>query len=169
MAKGTGSAAGQCGRCHGAHGGRYAGARWIGVAGPAVVGDVGPIVLTIPPRVLEIRRAGATGNGFYEKVKGGYIPFVVIINFPPIKKGRDAEFREWFAWSNKEFARHRGFIGRRLLEPTEGGDYAAIVEHESRETFMDMHNSPGHDEAARRVGPLFDGNPTPRFYEVIVG
>jgi hypothetical protein len=32
--------------------------------------------------------------------------FVVIISFPPIKPGKDNEFREWFAWSNKEFSNY---------------------------------------------------------------
>jgi hypothetical protein len=36
--------------------------------------------------------------------------FIVIISFPPIKPGKDEEFREWFAWSNKEFANHKGLI-----------------------------------------------------------
>ena len=95
--------------------------------------------------------------------------FMVIINFPPIKAGKDAEFREWFAWSNKEFAKCKGFINRRLLKPLKEGNYAAVVEHDSRETFMAMHTSPIHDEAGKRVVPLFDGSPTPEFYEVIVG
>ena len=95
--------------------------------------------------------------------------FVVIMNFPPIKAGKDAEFKEWFAWSNKEFAKHKGFIKRRLLKPLKEGNYAAVVEHDSRETFMAMHTSPIHDEAGKRVAPLFDGRPTPQFYEVIVG
>jgi heme-degrading monooxygenase HmoA len=95
--------------------------------------------------------------------------FVVIINFPPIMAGKEAEFLEWFASTNKQFANHKGFIGRRLLKPMKGGNYAAIVEHESQETFMAMHNSPAHAEAAKRVGPLFDGSPSPQFYEVIVG
>jgi heme-degrading monooxygenase HmoA len=43
--------------------------------------------------------------------------FTVIINFPPIKSGQDEKFREWFAWSNKEFAKQKGFISRRLLKP----------------------------------------------------
>jgi len=94
--------------------------------------------------------------------------FVVIINFPPIKAGKDAEFQEWFKWSNKEFAKHKGFISRRLLKPIKGGNYAAVVEHESNETFMSMHTSPIHDEAGKRVGALLDGHPTPHFYEVIV-
>lgn len=93
---------------------------------------------------------------------------VVIINFPPIKKGKDAEFGEWFVWSNKEFPKNKDYISRRFLKPVKGGNYAPIVGHESRKTFMTMHHSPGHDEAGKRAEPLFDGNPTPTFYEVIV-
>jgi heme-degrading monooxygenase HmoA len=96
--------------------------------------------------------------------------FVVIINFPGIKEGRDTEFREWFEWSNKEFANHQGFIQRVLLEPEQGdGNYVAVVEHESRETFMAMHNSPAHEEAGKRVAQLLDGHPTPHFYKVVIG
>jgi heme-degrading monooxygenase HmoA len=95
--------------------------------------------------------------------------FIVIINFPPIKEGKDAEFREWFAATSKEFANYEGLIGRRLLKPVKGGNYAAIVEHESQETFMVMNNSSAHAEAGKRVGPLFDGSPTPQSYEVIIG
>lgn len=95
--------------------------------------------------------------------------FVVIINFPPIMEGKDAEFREWFALTNKEFANYKGLIGRRLLNPVKGGNYAAIVEHESQETFMAMNKSPAHAEASRLVGPLFDGSPSPQFYDVIIG
>lgn len=95
--------------------------------------------------------------------------FVNIIYFPPIKAGEDARFREWFAWSNEQYARHKGFISRRLLKPREGGNYAAMVEHESYETFMAMHTSPTQAEAGKRVKPLFDGDPTPQFYEVVIG
>ncbi len=95
--------------------------------------------------------------------------FVVIINFPPVKEGKDAEFREWFTWTNKEFGKYKGFIARRLLKPVKGGNYAAVVEHESQETFMAMHNSPAHAEARKRVLPLFDGSPTPSFYELLIG
>jgi heme-degrading monooxygenase HmoA len=94
---------------------------------------------------------------------------VNIIHFPPVKTGKDAGFREWFAWSNEQYARHEGFIRRRLLKPREDGNYVAIVEHESYETFMAMHNSLTQAEARRRVEPLLDGNPTPHFYEVILG
>ena len=94
--------------------------------------------------------------------------FINIINFPPIKEGKDAEFREWFAWSNQEYAKHKGFISRKLLKPREGGNYVGLVEHESYETFMAMHTSPTQAEAGKRVMPLFDGNPTPAFLEVVI-
>jgi heme-degrading monooxygenase HmoA len=82
--------------------------------------------------------------------------FVVVIAFPPIKEGKDAEFREWFASSNELFATFKGFIRRRLLKPLEGGNYAAIVEFENKEAFNAMHSSPEHDKAGECVKPLFD-------------
>jgi heme-degrading monooxygenase HmoA len=133
-----------------------------------VVGGKEPVVLTGYPYTS--RRAHGRSVWFYgykRKKKEVSAMFVVIVNYPPMKQGKDEEFREWFAWSNKEFATHRGFISRRLLKPIKGGNYAAIVEHESHETFMAMHDSPGHDAAGKRVAPLLDGNPTPQFYEVI--
>ena len=93
--------------------------------------------------------------------------FNVIISFPPIKAGKDAEFRKWFAESNQTFSGFAGFISRRLLKPVEGGNYVAIVEFESPAAFQAMHSSSIHDEAGARVMPLFDGKPTPTFYEVL--
>ncbi len=95
--------------------------------------------------------------------------FVNIVQFPPIKPGMDEEFRQWFIKSNAEFAKHPGFIRRVLLKPRQGGNYAAIVEHESYATFQAMHTSPAQAEASRRVQPLFDGEPKPEFYEVVIG
>ena len=95
--------------------------------------------------------------------------FVVIISFPPIKEGRDTEFRKWFAASTQAFSGFEGFISRRLLKPVEGGNYAAIVEFASPAAFQAMHGSLLHDEAGARVRPLFDGKPMPTFYEVLLG
>ncbi len=95
--------------------------------------------------------------------------FVVLISFPPIRAGKDAEFRDWFARSNERFSHHKGFIGRRLLKPVGEGNYAAIVEFENRDAFDAMHGSPDHDMAGEGVRPLFDGRPAPHFYEVLVG
>lgn len=95
--------------------------------------------------------------------------FVNLVNFPPIKQGKEVEFLEWFRWSNELYVKHKGFISRTLQKPTEGNpNYAAIVEHDSRETFMAMHLSKDREEAFKRVEPLFGGRPTPHFYEVVI-
>ena len=95
--------------------------------------------------------------------------FTVIISFPPIKDGKDLEFQKWFASSNQAYSGFKGFISRKLLKPLEGGNYAAIVEFEDRADFKAMHSSSVHDIEGEEVRPLFDGKPTPRFYEVIKG
>ena len=95
--------------------------------------------------------------------------FINLIVFPAVKEGQDAAFREWFVWSNEQYAKHKGFIRRRLLKSRRGENYAAIVEHETYDTFMAMHTSSTQAEAKKRVTPLLDGDPTPRFYEVVLG
>lgn len=95
--------------------------------------------------------------------------FVNIMHFPPITAGKDAEFREWFVWSNQQYAKQNGFVSRRLLKPRKELNYVALVEHESFETFMAMHTSTTQAEAHQRVGPLFDGAPKPQFYDVVAG
>jgi antibiotic biosynthesis monooxygenase (ABM) superfamily enzyme len=72
---------------------------------------------------------------FNDQLCGGDAVFMILIYFPPVKEGKDAEFREWFAWSNEKFSNHKGFIRRNLLKPLETGDYAAIVEFENQEAF----------------------------------
>ena len=65
--------------------------------------------------------------------------FVVIINFPPINEGKDAEFREWFVWSK------------------------------SRESFTAMQSSPGHEQAGEELDALLNGHPTHWLAPVAVG
>ncbi len=95
--------------------------------------------------------------------------FVVLISFPAIKAGKDAEFRQWFAKSNETFSHYEGFIRRRLVKPIKEGNHVAIVEFENQEAFDAMHGSPDHDIAGEHARPLFDWTPTPRFYEVLIG
>jgi heme-degrading monooxygenase HmoA len=95
--------------------------------------------------------------------------FVVVISFPPIKPGNDAEFREWFAKTTQMFSGSKGFVSRKLLRPTEGGNYTAIVEFEDADAFQAMHSDSLHEQAGALVKPLFDGKPTPKFYDVISG
>ena len=93
---------------------------------------------------------------------------VNIVRFPKIKDGKEKDFLQWFQDSNRAYADHPGFIRRILLRPREGGNYAAIVEHESHETFMAMHTSSTQAALRQRVQLLFDGNPEPEFYDVVV-
>lgn len=94
--------------------------------------------------------------------------FINIVQFPKIKEGKDAEFRQWFIDSNKAYASHPGFIRRILLKPRNpDGHYAALVEHQSHETFMAMHTSDTQTELRKRSQTLFDGNPQPVFYDAV--
>ncbi len=93
--------------------------------------------------------------------------FIVYMTYPPVKEGKDKEFREWFAWSTKEYAKHKGFLKRSLLKARGGASYAAIMEHESFETFKAMHESPTQAESHKRMVKLLDGHPSATFYEVV--
>ncbi len=86
--------------------------------------------------------------------------FVVIVQFPPVREGKDGEFLEWFAWSNGEFAKSKGFIGRVLLKPEQGGGYASIVSMEQGSN-RDKAGKSAHSEAGKRVRPLLRWQPTP--------
>ena len=109
------------------------------------------------------------GNSPNAKNKQGVDHVCQHRTIPANKPGCDVEFRQWFAWSNEEFAKQKGFIRRQLLKPRQIGNYAAIVEHESVATFQAMHSSPIQAEASKRVQPFFDGEPKPEFYEVVTG
>jgi quercetin dioxygenase-like cupin family protein/heme-degrading monooxygenase HmoA len=96
--------------------------------------------------------------------------FVNIVRFPKIKEGKERDFVAWFKRSSEIFARHPGFLSRRLLKSTEeDGAYAAIVEHRSKETFMAMHLSDERQELFGQVKPLMEGMPTPEFYQIVTG
>ena len=95
--------------------------------------------------------------------------FTIIVSFPLIKEGKDAEFQKWFTSSNQEYSTFKGFISRKLLRPIEGGTYVAIIEFANQDDFKAMHTSKIHDEESEQVQPLFNGGPKPKFYEVIQG
>ena len=103
--------------------------------------------------------------------KNREVRFVNLTNFPALKPGRDAEFEDWFRHSSEIFSRYRGFISRTLLKSTGEtgrGRYAAVLEHESKETFMAMHLSDDRQRLFKKVETLIDGMPEPHFYEVVV-
>ena len=94
------------------------------------------------------------------------VMFVNILEFPPIRKRKDEEFKEWFKESNAAFMKYGGFIPRRLLL-SDKGSYAAIVEHQSKETFMKMHTSKEREILRAKGNILMDGNPKPHFYDAV--
>jgi quercetin dioxygenase-like cupin family protein/heme-degrading monooxygenase HmoA len=95
--------------------------------------------------------------------------FVSFIEFAPLKPGKEELFMEWFRYSSETFAKHPGFISRTLLGPIEGGNrYVAVIEHESKESFMDMYLSDDREQLFRQVEPLFLGESKPHFYETLV-
>jgi heme-degrading monooxygenase HmoA len=92
--------------------------------------------------------------------------FVAVVRFPAIPADSDADFREWFAWSNVELRNAPGLVGRRLLH---GGDrsYVGLVEHENMDTFVRMHGSPAASEVQRRLLQLTGDGPQAETYEVV--
>ncbi len=81
----------------------------------------------------------------------GVSRFVNLVFFPPVREGKDVEFRRWF-W--RSGASHR----RRLLWPVEGGNYAAVMEHDGSHELPDM-------QAQEWAAPLLDGDPCPLSFE----
>ena len=93
---------------------------------------------------------------------------VVIVDFS-IKEGKEAEFLDWFAWSNEEFAKFKGFIRRRLLKPKEEGNYKAVIEFENLADFKAVGESPFHDVSAQRILPMLQEKLAPKIFEELMG
>lgn len=85
-----------------------------------------------------------------------------------LKEGAEADFARWFSESNKALAGCEGFVSRRLLKGNDGG-YRIMVEHESKETFVKMHNSPEHENLHPAGHSFMEGEPQRRTFTVVVG
>jgi heme-degrading monooxygenase HmoA len=95
--------------------------------------------------------------------------YIAIAQFPKISEGKEADFLEWFAWSNEEFSKLKGFIRRRLLQPQGGGNYVVLIEFDTFEDFKVVGESPFHSVSAKRVAPLLEGKPVPASYVEVMG
>ncbi len=71
-----------------------------------------------------------------------------------LRDGIEDDFKEWFSESNRILSKFPGFISRRLLQSSNNNSYRVIVEHETRESFVQMHQSPEH-EKVHPVGRSF--------------
>jgi heme-degrading monooxygenase HmoA len=94
--------------------------------------------------------------------------FVAIVNYPKIKAGQEEAFKSWFNWSTSEFSKSPGFIRRSLLKNEKEGEYACLVEMDSKESFMALHSLPFHAIAAEKALELFEGRAVPTFYSVVI-
>lgn len=91
--------------------------------------------------------------------------FVATIRFPAVPEERVQPFLDWFTWSNDVLRGTAGLRQRRLLRGT-GDSFAALVEHESAETFAQMHRSEEATRIQARLATILDERPQAATFEV---
>jgi heme-degrading monooxygenase HmoA len=91
---------------------------------------------------------------------------IVIAKFPTINAGRDKDFIKWFEWSNYLLKKTPGLISRRLLH-CKNGKFVAVVEFDSMNSFIALHQNDTHKKIHERTATIFNGNPIPEIYELI--
>lgn len=92
--------------------------------------------------------------------------FIALARFPDVPADREADFQDWFAWSNRQLADVDGLLGRRLLR-TADGHYSALVEHESAATFAAMHAAPMVAQIHARLHQIIPEPPRATQFEVV--
>jgi len=101
-------------------------------------------------------------NIWEKKLNGNFSShymFVMIADVK-LKEGAEDDFKSWFSESNKVLSSFPGFVSRKFLKSNDGS-YRIVVEHESKETFIKMHNSPAH-EKLHPTGHSFMSEPPAR-------
>ena len=91
--------------------------------------------------------------------------FVMIADVK-LKDGVEYDFKTWFSESNKVLSKFPGFISRRFLKSPDGS-CRIIVEHESKETFVKMHQSPEHEKLHPAGHSFMSEDPTRKTYTVV--
>ena len=82
-----------------------------------------------------------------------------------LKEGAEEGFKEWFSESNKVLSSFPGFVSRRFLKSNDGS-YRIIVEHESKETFIKMHQSPEHEKIHPKGHSFMSADPVRKTFTV---
>ena len=90
--------------------------------------------------------------------------FVMIADVQ-LKEGAEEEFKAWFAESNRILSDFPGFISRRFLKSPDGS-YRILVEHESKETFVKMHQSPEQEKIHPKGHSFMSADPIRKTYTV---
>lgn len=92
-------------------------------------------------------------------------PMFVMIADIQLKEGAEENFKKWFAESNKILCTFPGFISRKFLKSPDG-TYRILVEHESKETFIKMHQSPEHEKIHPTGHSFMSADPVRKTYLV---
>lgn len=91
--------------------------------------------------------------------------FVVMADIT-VKEGKDTEFEKWFGESTKIVSAMNGFKSRRLFRMHgTAGAYRIVFEHESKATFVAMHNSHEHDQIFADGRPLMVSDPIRKTFD----
>lgn len=91
--------------------------------------------------------------------------FIATIRFPAVPEGRIQPFLDWFTWSNDILRTTPGLRQRRLLRGTDD-TFAAIVEHDSAETFSQMHHTEEASRVQAQLATILDERPQAITFEV---
>jgi len=91
--------------------------------------------------------------------------FVMIADVS-LKEGAEDDFKSWFSESNKVLSSFPGFVSRRFLKSADGS-YRIIVEHESKETFIKMHQSPEHEKLHPKGHSFMSAEPVRKTFTVV--
>ncbi len=90
--------------------------------------------------------------------------FVMIADVQ-LKEGAEDDFKSWFSESNKILSSFPGFVSRRFLKSPDGS-YRILVEHESKETFVKMHQSPEHEQIHPKGHSFMSADPVRKTFTV---
>ena len=82
-----------------------------------------------------------------------------------LKDGTEDDFKTLFSESNKILSSFPGFVSRRFLKSIDG-TYRIIVEHETKETFMTMIQSPEHQEFPPKLHSFMSVEPVKKLFTV---
>ena len=106
----------------------------------------------------------------FEKKLNGIFPsysmFVMMVDIQ-LKEGAEEDFKSWFSESNKVLSSFPGFVSRRFLKSADGS-CRIIVEHESEETFIKMHQSPEHEKLHPKGRSFMSADPVRKTFTVSV-
>ena len=83
-----------------------------------------------------------------------------------LKDGKEAEFIDWIAESNKVLLKLPGFVSRRLVK-SDSGKHGLVVEFADKESHAKIHQTKERDEIRKQLTSFLAKPPLPNFYSVI--